>query len=115
MCNRSTIRDHSIIHHVKIIKETKEASEEEVRGGRGFGGGRGPVVCHNCQKPGHYARDCPQPPVTCMYCRATDHETEDCLTLLVKIQDKRNQEQSECPMDCCGKQRRGWEEDQHSY
>jgi hypothetical protein len=26
-----------------------------------------------------------------MYCRTTDHETKDCLTLLVKIQDKRNQ------------------------
>jgi hypothetical protein len=26
-----------------------------VRGG--FGRGRGPVVCHNCQQPGHYARD----------------------------------------------------------
>jgi hypothetical protein len=26
-----------------------------------------------------------------MYCCATDHETKDCLTLLIKIQDKRNQ------------------------
>jgi hypothetical protein len=26
-----------------------------------------------------------------MYCHAIDHETEDCLTLLTKIQDKRNQ------------------------
>jgi hypothetical protein len=38
--------------------------------GGGFGGVRGPVVCHNCQKPGHYARDFPQPPVTCMYCHS---------------------------------------------
>jgi hypothetical protein len=40
---------------------------------------------------GHYARDFPQPPATCMYCRATDHETKYCPTLLIKIQDKRNQ------------------------
>jgi hypothetical protein len=26
-----------------------------------------------------------------MYCRASDHDTEECLTLLVKIQEKRNQ------------------------
>jgi hypothetical protein len=43
------------------------------------------------RKPGHYARDFPQPPATCMYCHATDHETKDCPTLLIKIQDKRNQ------------------------
>jgi hypothetical protein len=63
-------------------------------GGRGIGGfgcGRGPVVCHNCQQPGHYARECPLPPATCMYCRATDHDTEDCTTLLGKIQEKQNQ------------------------
>jgi hypothetical protein len=63
-------------------------------GGRergGFGRGRGPVVCHNCQQPGHYARECPLPPATCMYCHASDHDTEECLTLLGKIQEKRNQ------------------------
>jgi hypothetical protein len=61
------------------------------RGGRGFGGGIGPVVCHNCQKPRHYGRDCPQPPVTCMYFHATNHDTKYCPTLLTKIQDKMNQ------------------------
>jgi hypothetical protein len=60
-------------------------------GGRVFGGGRGLVVCHKCQKLGHYEIDYPYPPTTCMYCRATDHEIEDCPTLLIKIQDKRNQ------------------------
>jgi hypothetical protein len=49
------------------------------------------VVCHNCQQPGHYARECPLPPTTCMYCRALDHDTEECLTLLVNIPEKRNQ------------------------
>jgi hypothetical protein len=48
-------------------------------------------VCHNCQKPGHYARECPQPIVACMYCCATDHEIKYCSKLLRKIQDKRNQ------------------------
>jgi predicted Zn-dependent protease len=60
-----------------------------VRGG--FGRGRGPVVCHNCQQPGHYAREFPLPPATFMYFHASDHDTEECSTLLVKIQEKRNQ------------------------
>jgi hypothetical protein len=63
-------------------------------GGRargGFGRGRGPVVLHNYKKLGHYARECPLPPTTCMYSCTLDHDTEECLTLLVKIQEKRNQ------------------------
>jgi hypothetical protein len=60
-----------------------------VRGG--FGRGRGTVVCHNCQQPGHYARKCLLPPATCMYCHASVHDAEECPTLLVKIQKKRNQ------------------------
>jgi hypothetical protein len=63
-------------------------------GGRergGFGRGRGLMVCHNCQQPGHYARECSLPPATCMYCRASDHDTEEFPTLLGKIQEKRNQ------------------------
>jgi hypothetical protein len=81
MHNHSTIKDLSIIHHVEIIKVTKEASEEEVMEEEDLEEVEDQVVCHNCQKPGHYARDCPQPPATCMYCHATDHETEYCLTL----------------------------------
>jgi hypothetical protein len=57
----------------------------------GFGRGRGPMVCHNCQQLGHYAGECRLPPATCMYCGASDHDTEECLTLLVKIYEKRNQ------------------------
>jgi hypothetical protein len=57
----------------------------------GFGRGRGLVVCHNCQKMGHYARECLLPPTTCMHCHASDHDTEECPTLLGKIQEKRNQ------------------------
>jgi hypothetical protein len=60
-----------------------------VRGG--FRRGRGPVVCHNFQQPGHYARECPLPPVMCMYYHASDNDTEERPTLLVKIQEKRNQ------------------------
>jgi hypothetical protein len=29
--------------------------------------------------------------MTCMYCHTKNHEIEDCLTLLTKIQEKRNQ------------------------
>jgi hypothetical protein len=32
MCSHSTIRHHNIIHLSEIIKETKEASEEEAMG-----------------------------------------------------------------------------------
>ena len=46
-----------------------------VRGGRGFGGGRGPIVCHNWNKPIHYGRYFPYPPMKCMYFDTTDHET----------------------------------------
>jgi hypothetical protein len=57
----------------------------------GFKRGRGPVACHNFQQPRHYAFECPLPPATCMYCRTSNHDTEECLTLLIKIQEKRNQ------------------------
>jgi len=62
-----------------------------VRGRGGFVRGRGPVVCHNCQQTGHYARECPLPPATRMYCCTSYHDTEDYLTLLGKIHEKRNQ------------------------
>jgi hypothetical protein len=60
-----------------------------VRGG--FGRGRGPMVRHSCQQLGHYERECLLPLSTCMYFHASDHDTEECLKLLVKIQEKRNQ------------------------
>jgi hypothetical protein len=40
------------------------------------------MVCHNCQQPGHYARECPLPPATCIFCHASDHDTEEFPTLL---------------------------------
>jgi hypothetical protein len=64
-----------------------------IGGGRergGFGRGRGPMVCHNCQQPGYYARECPLPPMTCMYFCTSDHDTKECPTLLGNIQEKRN-------------------------
>jgi len=48
-------------------------------------------MCHNCQQPVHYAREFPLLPATCMYFRASDHETEECPTILINIQEKRNQ------------------------
>jgi hypothetical protein len=89
-CHLNIIKYHSIIHHT----DNQGNIGGFRRGGRGrggFGRGRGPVTYHNCQQPGHYARDCPLPPTTCMYYHATDHTTKDCPTLLTKIQEKRNQ------------------------
>jgi hypothetical protein len=54
------------------------------RGRGGMGRGRGPIICHNFQQQGHYARDCPQPTTT------TYHVTEECPKLMTKIQEKRN-------------------------
>jgi hypothetical protein len=62
---------------------------ERARGG--FRRGRGPITCHNFHQTGHYAWECPLPPTTCMYFCASDHDIEECPTLLVNIQEKRNQ------------------------
>jgi hypothetical protein len=63
---------------------------------------------------GHYARECPLPPTTCMYCRASDHDTEECLTLLVKIQEKRNQNNQNVQWISAEARDEGWKH-QHSY
>jgi hypothetical protein len=65
------------------------------RGRGSFGrGGRGPIICYNCNQPGHLARDFLNPCTTCMYCRALDHVTKDCPQLLVKWQERGNQNQN---------------------
>ena len=50
--------------------------------GQGHGGllrrGRGQVVCYNCNREGHVARDCQNPTTTCRYCREVDHVIEQC-------------------------------------
>jgi hypothetical protein len=43
---------------------------------------------------GHLARDCLNPCTTCTYCRALDHATKDCPQLLVKWQERGNQNQN---------------------
>jgi hypothetical protein len=44
----------------------------------GFGRGRGPIICYNCNHPGNLARDCLNPYMTCTYFITLDHEMEDC-------------------------------------
>ena len=45
--------------------------------GRGMPrGGRGQVICYNCNQEGHLACDCQNPTTTCQYCRAVDHVIE---------------------------------------
>jgi hypothetical protein len=62
------------------------------RGRGNFGrGGRGPIICYNCNQPGHLAHDCQNPCMMCTYCRALDHSTEDCPQLVVKWQARGNQ------------------------
>jgi hypothetical protein len=65
------------------------------RGRGNFGrGGRGPIICYNCNQPGHLAHDCPNPCTTCTYCRALDHATKYCPQLVVKWKARGNQNQN---------------------
>jgi hypothetical protein len=81
------MRHHSTTH----CEGTDQAIKEEDETEEGLDVAKDPVTCHNCLQQGHYAWECPLPPVNCMYCHASDHETEECRTLLVNIQEKRNQ------------------------
>jgi len=47
-------------------------------------GGRGPIICYNCNQPRHLAHDCPNICTTYTYCRALDHATKDWRQLLEK-------------------------------
>jgi hypothetical protein len=73
------------------------------RGRGNFGrGGRGPIICYNCNQPGHLARDFQNLCTMCTYCRALDHSTEDCPQLVAKWQARGNPNQkseSECADD----------------
>jgi hypothetical protein len=67
----------NIILKEASIQGTKETLVEA-------GGGRGPIICYNCNQPGHLAHDCLNPCTMCTYCRALDHATEDCPQLVAK-------------------------------
>jgi hypothetical protein len=62
MRSRSTIKDRIIIQQSRENQGNRGGYIGGGREGRGFGGGRGPIVFHNYQKPRHYARDFPLPP-----------------------------------------------------
>ena len=54
------------------------------KGGKG-GKGKGNIICHNCGKPGHIARDCPNPPAKglgkgpqCYNCGEKGHIARNC-------------------------------------
>ena len=46
------------------------------------------MVCYNCNKAGHLARDCRNLTTTCQYCRAVDHVIEQFPQLIAKIQER---------------------------
>jgi hypothetical protein len=68
------------------------------RGGFGIGrgrgifgrGGRGPIICYNCNQPRHLDCDFLNPCTTYTYCREMDHVIEDYPQLLVKCKVRGN-------------------------
>jgi hypothetical protein len=53
-------------------------------------GGRGSIICYNCNQPGNLACDFSNPCTMCTYCRSLDHAIEYCPQLVVKWQDRGN-------------------------
>jgi hypothetical protein len=65
------------------------------RGRGNFGrGGRGPIICYNCNKSEHLDHDFPNPFTTCTYFIYLDHMIEDYPKLLTKWKARGNLNQN---------------------
>jgi hypothetical protein len=60
------------------------------QGRGGFGRGRGPIICYNCNQPGYLAGDCHNYCMACTYCRQLDHSTKYYSQLIMKWWEKMN-------------------------
>jgi hypothetical protein len=96
------IREENATIEVRGQYNNQIGSNQGNQGGFGRGqerenferGERGPIICYNCNQPGHLAWDFQNPYITCTYCRVLEHATEDCPQLLEKWQSRGNQNQN---------------------
>jgi hypothetical protein len=47
---------------------------------------RGLILCYNCRRPGHLAKECPDRRPSCLCCKAMDHEVLDFPRMIAKVE-----------------------------
>ena len=64
-----------------------DPSAQYRRGWGSFKRKGGLILCYNCRKPGHVAKECPGGRPSCLCCKAMDHKVLDCPRMIVKLEE----------------------------